>query len=148
MTACHRLCECIVVCWVYGADKYVAEVEKMIGQPISRYWWWMWKWISPGIIIFILIWYAHIRTHTHARLPTVMWCDDSIYIQQKNVNNRFFNESLEKQNVQCVKAQSRNVDTFSLCSVLAFTRAANVCGLNVRGLNMCGLNVCGLSTLS
>lgn len=50
----------------------------------------------------------------------------------------FLMKALKKQNVQCVKAQSRNVDTFSLCSVLAFTRAANVCGLNV----------CGLSTLS
>ena len=37
------LCECIAVSWVYGADKYVAEVEQMIGNPISRYWWWMWK---------------------------------------------------------------------------------------------------------
>eukprot|EP00729_Bicosta_minor_P007766 gene7766-21655_t len=49
---------------------YVAEVEKMIGQPISRYWWWMWKWISPGIIIFILIWSIVEQASTQSEYST------------------------------------------------------------------------------
>ncbi|XP_068993368.1 sodium- and chloride-dependent glycine transporter 1 isoform X1 [Neodiprion pinetum] len=49
--------ECILVAWVYGADRFLDDVEQMIG-PRGRcwrfFWTWMWKVVTPAALFFIL----------------------------------------------------------------------------------------------
>ncbi|XP_015607712.1 sodium- and chloride-dependent glycine transporter 1 isoform X2 [Cephus cinctus] len=49
--------ECILVAWIYGADRFLDDVEQMIG-PRGRvwrfFWTWMWKVVTPAALFFIL----------------------------------------------------------------------------------------------
>lgn len=49
--------ECILVAWIYGADRFLDDVQQMIG-PRGRlwrfFWTWMWKVITPAALFFIL----------------------------------------------------------------------------------------------
>ncbi|XP_057326687.1 sodium- and chloride-dependent glycine transporter 1-like [Microplitis mediator] len=49
--------ECILVAWVYGADRFLDDVQLMIG-PRSKcwkfFWKWMWKVVTPAALFFIL----------------------------------------------------------------------------------------------
>lgn len=49
--------ECILVAWVYGANRFLDNVQQMIG-PRGRlwrfFWTWMWKVITPAALFFIL----------------------------------------------------------------------------------------------
>nr|XP_050868486.1 sodium- and chloride-dependent glycine transporter 1-like [Vespula vulgaris]XP_050868487.1 sodium- and chloride-dependent glycine transporter 1-like [Vespula vulgaris]XP_050868488.1 sodium- and chloride-dependent glycine transporter 1-like [Vespula vulgaris] len=49
--------ECILVAWVYGADRFLDDVQQMIG-PRGRlwrfFWTWMWKVVTPAALFFIL----------------------------------------------------------------------------------------------
>lgn len=49
--------ECILVAWIYGADRFLNDVQQMIG-PRGRlwrfFWTWMWKVITPAALFFIL----------------------------------------------------------------------------------------------
>ncbi|XP_012279618.1 sodium- and chloride-dependent glycine transporter 1 [Orussus abietinus] len=49
--------ECILVAWVYGADRFLDNVQQMIG-PRGRvwrfFWTWMWKVVTPAALFFIL----------------------------------------------------------------------------------------------
>ncbi|XP_046834416.1 sodium- and chloride-dependent glycine transporter 1-like [Vespa crabro] len=49
--------ECILVAWIYGADRFLDDVQKMIG-PRGRlwrfFWTWMWKVVTPAALFFIL----------------------------------------------------------------------------------------------
>lgn len=49
--------ECILVAWVYGANRFLNNVQQMIG-PRGRlwrfFWTWMWKVITPAVLFFIL----------------------------------------------------------------------------------------------
>lgn len=49
--------ECILVAWIYGADRFLNDVQLMIG-PRSRlwrfFWTWMWKVVTPATLFFIL----------------------------------------------------------------------------------------------
>ncbi|KAM7447968.1 hypothetical protein ABFA07_003876 [Porites harrisoni] len=51
--------ELIVVAWIYGAERFARDVEDMIGHPISKWWLICWKYLSPlmvlGILLFSLI---------------------------------------------------------------------------------------------
>lgn len=46
--------ECLLIAWYYGADKFMRDIEKMIG-PRSEAWRklyiWMWKFITPATLI-------------------------------------------------------------------------------------------------
>ncbi|XP_011633124.1 LOW QUALITY PROTEIN: sodium- and chloride-dependent glycine transporter 1 [Pogonomyrmex barbatus] len=48
--------ECILVAWVYGADRFLNDIQQMIG-PRSRlwrfFWTWMWKVVTPAALFFI-----------------------------------------------------------------------------------------------
>ncbi|XP_061706021.1 sodium- and chloride-dependent glycine transporter 1-like [Cydia pomonella] len=50
--------ECILISWVYGANKFCRDIQCMIGQQ-SRLWviFWssMWRWITPAVLVFILV---------------------------------------------------------------------------------------------
>ncbi|KYQ55298.1 Sodium- and chloride-dependent glycine transporter 2 [Trachymyrmex zeteki] len=49
--------ECIIVAWLYGADRFLDDVQQMIG-PRGRlwrfFWTWMWKIVTPVALMFIL----------------------------------------------------------------------------------------------
>ncbi|KAG5336207.1 SC6A5 protein, partial [Acromyrmex heyeri] len=49
--------ECVIVAWLYGADRFLDDVQQMIG-PRSRlwrlFWKWMWKFVTPAVLFFIL----------------------------------------------------------------------------------------------
>ncbi|XP_035724694.1 sodium- and chloride-dependent glycine transporter 1-like isoform X1 [Vespa mandarinia] len=49
--------ECILVAWIYGADRFLDDVQQMIG-PRGRlwrfFWTWMWKVVTPAALFFIL----------------------------------------------------------------------------------------------
>lgn len=53
---CIVFCELIAVAWIYGADKFVANIEFMTNRKLSRWWWYVWKWVTPIILAFILVW--------------------------------------------------------------------------------------------
>lgn len=57
--------ELIVVAWIYGADRFSRDVEDMIGRPISKWWLICWKYLSPlmvlGILLFSLIKHSRIK---------------------------------------------------------------------------------------
>ncbi|ELT89984.1 hypothetical protein CAPTEDRAFT_82183, partial [Capitella teleta] len=49
--------ECMVINWIYGQcnDRMAANVKEMLGHHPKRWWLICWKYISPCIIMFILI---------------------------------------------------------------------------------------------
>nr|XP_031836693.1 sodium- and chloride-dependent glycine transporter 2-like isoform X3 [Nomia melanderi] len=49
--------ECLLVGWIYGADRFLDDIQLMIG-PHSRlwrfFWTWMWRVVTPATLFFIL----------------------------------------------------------------------------------------------
>ncbi|XP_034942351.1 sodium- and chloride-dependent glycine transporter 1 [Chelonus insularis] len=49
--------ECILVAWVYGANRFLDDIQHMIG-PRGKcwkfFWTWMWKVVTPAALFFIL----------------------------------------------------------------------------------------------
>ncbi|XP_071125826.1 sodium- and chloride-dependent glycine transporter 1-like [Mytilus edulis] len=43
--------ECVVIAWVYGADRFLSDIELMIGYKPSVWWKICWKFITPIVII-------------------------------------------------------------------------------------------------
>ncbi|XP_076664285.1 sodium- and chloride-dependent glycine transporter 1 isoform X2 [Andrena cerasifolii] len=49
--------ECVLVAWIYGADRFLDDVQLMIGlqSRLWRFFWtWMWKLVTPATLLFIL----------------------------------------------------------------------------------------------
>lgn len=49
--------ECILVAWVYGADRFLDDIQSMIGargRTWRFFWTWMWKIVTPATLLFIL----------------------------------------------------------------------------------------------
>ena len=42
--------ECIAICWMYGLDRFMDNVEQMIGIKPNKYWQFMWKYFTPSIL--------------------------------------------------------------------------------------------------
>ncbi|RUS89267.1 hypothetical protein EGW08_002941 [Elysia chlorotica] len=47
------LTECLVISWIYGVDRFMKDIKLMIGVRPSPYWKYMWKYITPAIVLFI-----------------------------------------------------------------------------------------------
>ena len=47
------LTECIVIGWIYGADRFLKDIEFMIGYMPSKWWKICWKFVTPFVIMFI-----------------------------------------------------------------------------------------------
>ncbi|XP_052796562.1 sodium- and chloride-dependent glycine transporter 1-like isoform X2 [Mya arenaria] len=47
------LCEVIAIAWVYGVDRFYKDIELMIGYQPSRLWSYMWRFVTPTVILFI-----------------------------------------------------------------------------------------------
>ncbi|XP_029683122.1 sodium- and chloride-dependent neutral and basic amino acid transporter B(0+) isoform X1 [Takifugu rubripes] len=53
------LFEIIGVCYIYGGNRFIEDIEMMLGKKSCGFWlWWRacWFCISPGIIVVILVW--------------------------------------------------------------------------------------------
>ncbi|XP_049765624.1 sodium- and chloride-dependent glycine transporter 2-like [Schistocerca cancellata] len=49
--------ECIIISWVYGANRFLADIQEMIGPQSETwkfFWRWMWKIVTPAALLFIL----------------------------------------------------------------------------------------------
>ncbi|XP_063232699.1 sodium- and chloride-dependent glycine transporter 1 [Bacillus rossius redtenbacheri] len=66
------IAECVVISWVYGANRFLKDVQDMIG-PRSRawqfFWRWMWRIVTPSTLLFILFFnwleYSPVRYGTY-----------------------------------------------------------------------------------
>jgi len=47
------LTECVVIAWIYGADRFYKDIELMIGYQPGVWWKICWKFITPVTITFI-----------------------------------------------------------------------------------------------
>ena len=53
------LIEIIAVSWIYGADKFLQDIEKMLGEKSKNFklfWKIMWKFVCPVIMSILLVW--------------------------------------------------------------------------------------------
>lgn len=47
------LAECVVIAWIYGADRFYKDIELMIGYRPCKWWKISWCFITPATILFI-----------------------------------------------------------------------------------------------
>lgn len=52
---CVGAMECIAVMWIYGMPRFLKDIEYMTGSVPNRYWQICWKWVSPALIIVVLL---------------------------------------------------------------------------------------------
>ncbi|XP_012934684.1 sodium- and chloride-dependent glycine transporter 1 [Aplysia californica] len=45
--------ECMVISWIYGVDRFLKDIELMIGYKPSVFWKIMWKFVTPAVVLFI-----------------------------------------------------------------------------------------------
>ncbi|XP_066287471.1 sodium- and chloride-dependent glycine transporter 1-like isoform X1 [Branchiostoma lanceolatum] len=51
------LIEVIAIGWIYGTDNFFRDIEMMIGFKPNRWWWICWKFLTPAILVVILLFY-------------------------------------------------------------------------------------------
>ncbi|KAI0222214.1 Sodium- and chloride-dependent glycine transporter 2 [Lamellibrachia satsuma] len=49
------LVEVIAFPWIYGVDRLIEDISCMIGYRVGLHWWFMWKFLTPFILIVVLI---------------------------------------------------------------------------------------------
>ena len=45
--------ETIGICWIYGLNRFVRDIEFMLGIKLNAYWKITWAYIIPSVLIFI-----------------------------------------------------------------------------------------------
>lgn len=50
--------ECIGIAWVYGADRFLTDIELMLGSRPSNIWKYSWKFVAPVALLAILLFTA------------------------------------------------------------------------------------------
>lgn len=46
--------ECILISWVYGAERFLDDIQSMIGKRSNAWkfvWKWMWKVVTPSVLL-------------------------------------------------------------------------------------------------
>ncbi|KAK2180985.1 hypothetical protein NP493_418g00000 [Ridgeia piscesae] len=49
------LCECLALSYVYGIDAFLKDIEMMLGYKPHIWWKIMWKYVTPLILVFIMV---------------------------------------------------------------------------------------------
>lgn len=49
------LFETVAVSWIYGVDRFSADIKDMIGFSPGKYWTYCWKFAAPVFLIFIIV---------------------------------------------------------------------------------------------
>jgi len=57
------LLECVVIAWVYGEERFSRDIEMMVGHRPHIWFRICWKYISPVVICFILLFTFTLATH-------------------------------------------------------------------------------------
>ncbi|XP_046344922.2 sodium- and chloride-dependent glycine transporter 1-like isoform X1 [Haliotis rufescens] len=52
---CIGFVECIALAWVYGADRFLGDIESMLGRRPPNIWSYSWKFIAPIALLVILV---------------------------------------------------------------------------------------------
>lgn len=47
----------IAICWIFGAKRFYACIEEMIGYRVNYYWYVCWVFLAPAFMLFIFIFY-------------------------------------------------------------------------------------------
>ncbi|XP_034447726.1 sodium- and chloride-dependent creatine transporter 1 isoform X1 [Hippoglossus hippoglossus] len=65
--------ECVVIAWVYGADRFMDDVARMIGYQPLPYMKWCWSYITPvvcvGVFLFHVVNYKPLTYNTSYTYP-------------------------------------------------------------------------------
>uniref|UniRef100_A0A3Q3JL62 Uncharacterized protein n=1 Tax=Monopterus albus TaxID=43700 RepID=A0A3Q3JL62_MONAL len=65
--------ECVVIAWVYGADRFMDDVARMIGYQPLPYMKWCWSYVTPfvcvGVFLFHLVNYKPLTYNTVYTYP-------------------------------------------------------------------------------
>ncbi|KAF7659908.1 hypothetical protein LDENG_00291240 [Lucifuga dentata] len=65
--------ECVVIAWVYGADRFMDDVARMIGYQPLPYMKWCWSYITPlvcvGVFLFHVVNYKRLTYNTVYTYP-------------------------------------------------------------------------------
>ncbi|GCB67228.1 sodium- and chloride-dependent neutral and basic amino acid transporter B(0+)-like [Scyliorhinus torazame] len=71
------LLEIIGLCWIYGVNRFIKDIEMMIGKRSWLFWlWWRvcWNFISPCLLAVILIWsLAVFSPPTYGSIEYPLW---------------------------------------------------------------------------
>ncbi|KAJ2950676.1 hypothetical protein O0L34_g8935 [Tuta absoluta] len=71
--------ECILIAWIYGAEKFCVDIQRMIGKQ-SKLWvfFWssMWRVITPSALVFILVFnWIEYKPASYGHYLYPMWAD-------------------------------------------------------------------------
>ncbi|XP_013175474.1 PREDICTED: sodium- and chloride-dependent glycine transporter 1-like [Papilio xuthus] len=71
--------ECILIAWIYGAEKFCRDIQSMIGRQ-SKLWvfFWsaMWRIITPAALVFILVFnWIEYKPASYGHYVYPMWAD-------------------------------------------------------------------------
>ncbi|XP_034825272.1 sodium- and chloride-dependent glycine transporter 1-like isoform X2 [Maniola hyperantus] len=71
--------ECILIAWIYGAEKFCCDIQRMIGRQ-SRLWvlFWsaMWRVVTPAALVFILVFnWIEYKPASYGHYVYPMWAD-------------------------------------------------------------------------
>ena len=47
-------CELMVIAWVYGVNRFYKDMQLMLGFTPCAYWKYMWSYVTPALIMFVL----------------------------------------------------------------------------------------------
>ncbi|TNM93304.1 hypothetical protein fugu_018706 [Takifugu bimaculatus] len=70
------LFEMIAVVYIYGIDRFNADIKFMVGRKPSIFWQVTWRFISPLIVLVILVFY--LVTQAQQKLTYLVWDPDSV----------------------------------------------------------------------
>ncbi|XP_076110337.1 sodium- and chloride-dependent glycine transporter 1-like [Mytilus galloprovincialis] len=70
------LVECIGIGWVYGADRFLGDIELMLGKRPSNIWKYSWKFVAPTALLAILIFsWADFKSSKYDKYVFPLWAD-------------------------------------------------------------------------
>ncbi|CAK1578313.1 unnamed protein product [Parnassius mnemosyne] len=71
--------ECILIAWIYGAEKFCGDIQRMIGRQSKLwvfFWSTMWRIITPAALVFILVFnWIEYKPATYGHYVYPMWAD-------------------------------------------------------------------------
>ncbi|XP_055899303.1 sodium- and chloride-dependent glycine transporter 1-like isoform X3 [Biomphalaria glabrata] len=71
--------ECLIIGWIYGADRFLRDIETMIGQR-SKFWHYFfiffWKFLTPATLIFLLLFnLVDYKRMSYKKKPYPVWAE-------------------------------------------------------------------------
>ncbi|KAM9786121.1 sodium- and chloride-dependent creatine transporter 1 [Neosynchiropus ocellatus] len=71
--------ECVVIAWVYGADRFMDDVARMIGYQPCSYMKWCWSYITPFVCVAVFLFHVvNYKPLTYNTVYTYPWWGEAI----------------------------------------------------------------------